>query len=162
MAKKTPPVTAAIRVLRQHNIRFSEHLFDYEEHGGTAQGARELGVSEHLLVKTLIMEDEHRNPLMVLMHGDCEVSTKALARALGVKSVALCEPQVANRHSGYVIGGTSPFGTRRSMPVYMEASILELAVVYINGGKRGFLLGLEPSIVQQLLRPTLVKVAIPP
>src|SRR5215218_4455395 len=127
------PVTAAVRVLRDHGVDFTHHPYEYEERGGTAVSARELGVAEHAVIKTLVMEDDARKPMVVLMHGDREVSTRNLARQLGVKSVAPCEPAVADRHSGYQVGGTSPFGTKRAMPVYMQATILELPRIYING-----------------------------
>jgi Cys-tRNA(Pro) deacylase len=160
MAKEKTPVTPAIRALRGAKVEFSEHLYHYEEKGGTAVSARELGVDEHAVVKTLIMEDEGKNPLVVLMHGDCQVSTKELARVMGVKMVSPCSPEVASRHSGYLVGGTSPFGTRKEMPVYLEESILELPKIYLNGGKRGFLVGIAPADVVRLLQPTLVKVGI--
>jgi len=154
------PVTPAIRLLRQQRVDFTPHLYDYEERGGTAVSARELGVPEHAVIKTLIMEDERQNPLIVLMHGDREVSTKQLARTLGVKTVQPCRPEVADRHSGYQVGGTSPFATRKDMPVYMEKSIAVLERIYLNGGKRGFLVGLDPCRVVDLLKPTLVEVAL--
>lgn len=154
------PVTPAIRSLRQRGVVFSEHLYAYEDKGGTAVSARELGVDEHCVIKTLVMEDERRQPLVVLMHGDCEVSTKNLARLLNVKTIVPCSPEMANRHSGYLVGGTSPFGTRKMMPIYMERSILELDRIYINGGKRGFLVGVNPQDVQAILQPILVDVAI--
>lgn len=160
MAKEKTPVTPAIRVLRGAKVLFSEHLYPYEEKGGTAVSARELGLDEHAVVKTLIMEDEGKNPLIVLMHGDCQVSTKELARVMGVKTVSPCSPEVANRHSGYLVGGTSPFGTRKEMPVYLEESILQLPKIYLNGGKRGFLVGIAPADVVRLLQPTLVAVGI--
>jgi Cys-tRNA(Pro) deacylase len=160
MAKEKTPVTPAIRVLRRAKVTFSEHLYAYEEKGGTATSARELGLDEHAVVKTLIMEDEGKQPLIVLMHGDCQVSTKDLARVMGVKMVAPCSPDVANRHSGYLVGGTSPFGTRKEMPVYLEESILQLPKIYLNGGKRGFLVGIAPADVVRLLRPILVTVGI--
>lgn len=160
MAKEKYPVTPAIRQLRAAKAQFREHLYPYEEKGGTRVSARELGVDEHAVIKTLIMEDELKNPLIVLMHGDCQVSTKELARVIGVKQVTPCAPDVADRHSGYLVGGTSPFGTKKSMPVYLEESILQLATIYLNGGKRGFLVGMEPGEVMRLLQPTLVKVAI--
>ena len=160
MVKKKTAVTAAIRVLRQHGIEFAEHHYPYQEKGGTADGAEILGVAEHSLVKTLIMEDDKQAPLIVLMHGDRQVSTKALARSIGVKTVNPCEPKIADKHSGYQVGGTSPFGTRRAMPVYMEASILELPLIYINGGRRGLLLSMKPAAAQSVLQPTLVSVAI--
>lgn len=158
MSKDKVPVTQAIRVLRQEKVVFSEHLYEYEEKGGTALSARELGLDEHLIIKTLIMEDENRNPLIVLMHGDCQVSTKELARQIGVKSVSPCNPDIANKHSGYLVGGTSPFGTRKSMSVFMEESILELPKIYINGGKRGFLVGIDPQEVVRVLKPQMVRV----
>lgn len=160
MNKEKFPVTPAIRLLRDNNIAFSGHLYPYEEHGGTAHSARCLGVDEHCVIKTLIMEDDRKQPLIVLMHGDRKVSTRELARLRGVKTVAPCDPTVANKHSGYLVGGTSPFGTRKPMPVYLEASILDLSRIYLNGGKRGFLVGLAPAEVQRLLQPTLVQVAV--
>lgn len=160
MAKDKCPVTQAIRVLRGAKVEFTGHLYDYEEKGGTTVSARELGVDEHSVIKTLIMEDERKNPLIVLMHGDCQVSTKELARVMGVKLIAPCSPDVANRHSGYLVGGTSPFGTKKTMPVYMEQSILELDRIYLNGGKRGFLVGLDPKDAERLLKPVLVKAGI--
>jgi Cys-tRNA(Pro) deacylase len=141
-------------------VSYTEHPYRYEEHGGTAVSARELGVDEHAVVKTLVMEDEAGSPLVVLMHGDREVSVKALARQLGRRSIQICKPEVANRHSGYQVGGTSPFGTRRQMPVCLERSILDLPRIYLNGGSRGFLVGLAPQEVVRLLAPTLVDVAI--
>jgi Cys-tRNA(Pro) deacylase len=158
MKDSKAPVTAAIRVLREHKAVFTDHLYAYEEHGGTAVSARELGVDEHAVIKTLIMEDEHKHPLIVLMHGDHEVSTKNLARHIGVKTIAPCAPEVANRHSGYMVGGTSPFGTKKAMPVYLQQSILALPTIYINGGKRGYLIGLAPQVVVDILRPVLVDV----
>lgn len=160
MAREKSPVTAAIRMLRQHQVSFSEHPYSYEEKGGTAVSARELGVDEHSVIKTLIMEDEAKQPLIVLMHGDCQVSTKELARVLGVKSIAPCAPAVADKHSGYQVGGTSPFGTRKAMPVYVEETILTLAKIYINGGKRGYLIGLDPRDLVRVLNPVAVKVGI--
>lgn len=160
MAKVKLPVTAAVRVLRAAGVAYGEHPYNYEEKGGTAVSARELGVDEHCVVKTLIMEDERKNPLVVLMHGDRQVSTKELARQIGVKSVTPCTPDTANRHSGYLVGGTSPFGTRKQMPVYLEQSILELPAVYINGGSRGFLVSMPPSELVRVLKPVQVNVAI--
>lgn len=160
MAREKPPVSPAIRELRAHKVEFTDHLYVYEEKGGTAVSARELGVPEHAVVKTLVMEDQDRNPLLVLMHGDLKVSTKELARVIGVKTIAPCNPETANRHSGYMVGGTSPFGTRRKMPVYMEQTILELPKIYINGGKRGYLVGLAPQDVVKVLAPNMVKVGI--
>jgi len=161
MGKGKAPVTAAIRDLRAHHVEFADHLYEYEEKGGTAVSARELGVPEHAVVKTLVMEDDDRDPLIVLMHGDLKVSIKELARIIGVKTISPCNPDTANRHSGYVVGGTSPFGTRKKMPVYMEETILELPLIYINGGKRGYLVGVDPKEVVRILEPKLVKVGIP-
>lgn len=160
MAKAKPPVSPAIHELRARKVEFTDHLYEYEEKGGTAVSARELGVPEHAVVKTLVMEDQDRNPLLVLMHGDLKVSTKELARVIGVKTIAPCNPETANRHSGYMVGGTSPFGTRRKMPVYMEQTIVELPKIYINGGKRGYLVGLAPQDVVKVLAPNMVKVGI--
>ncbi|AMO37364.1 MULTISPECIES: Cys-tRNA(Pro) deacylase [Thauera] len=153
------PETPATRFLRQHGVAHSNHLYEYEEHGGTTVSSRELNVSEHAVVKTLIMENENAQPLVVLMHGDRKVSTKELARQIGCKHVEPCKPEVANRHTGYLVGGTSPFATRKTMPVYMERTILELPLVYINGGRRGFLVGLHPHDILRVLKPTLVEVA---
>ncbi len=160
MAKEKTPVTPAVRALRAAGTVFTDHLYAYEEKGGTAVSSRELGVDEHCVVKTLIMEDERKNPLIVLMHGDRQVSTKELARVMGVKMVTPCSPETANRHSGYMVGGTSPFGTRKAMPVYLEESILALPKIYLNGGKRGYLVGLDPRDVVRLLKPILVRVGI--
>jgi Cys-tRNA(Pro) deacylase len=160
MAKDKTPVTPAVRLLRQKKVPFIGRLYTYEEHGGTAVCARELGVDEHAVIKTLIMQDDRGEPLVVLMHGDRQVSTKALARTIGVKQINPCDPSTANRHTGYLVGGTSPFGTRRNLPVYMEETILSLPIVYINGGKRGFLLEMTPQDVRQVLQPTLVQAAM--
>lgn len=160
MAKEKTPATAAVRVLRAAGVAFTEHPYDYEERGGTAVSARELGVDEHAVIKTLVMETDARQPLVVLMHGDLMVSTKELARTVGVKTISPCSPDTANRHSGYLVGGTSPFGTRKPMPVYMEATILDLPRIYINGGRRGFLVGIDPREAQRLLAPTLVRVGV--
>ena len=160
MAHPATPVTPAIRVLRRAGVPFTEHPYRYEERGGTRVSARELGVDEHAVVKTLVMEDDTRAPLIVLMHGDFEVSTKALARAIGRKHVEPCKPDVANRHSGYLVGGTSPFGTRKARPVYIERTILELPRLYVNGGARGFLVGIAPDDLVRVLNPTLVEVGI--
>ena len=160
MGKEKTPVTAAVRVLRSAGVAYTEHPYDYEEKGGTAVSARELGVDEHCVVKTLVMEDDRKRPLVVLMHGDRQVSTKELARAIGARAVAPCSPETASRHSGYVVGGTSPFGTRHAMPVYMEETILELPKIYINGGRRGFLVGMSPGEVVRILSPVTVRVAI--
>ena len=154
------PSTPATRLLREKGVAYTEHPYRYEERGGTAVSARELGVPEHAVVKTLVLEDDRGAPLVLLMHGDREVSTKALARQLGRKSVEMCKPEVANRHSGYQVGGTSPFGTRKAMPVFLERSILSLERIYVNGGSRGFLVGLAPQELVRLLSPTLVDVAV--
>jgi Cys-tRNA(Pro) deacylase len=161
MAKESKaPVTAAVRALRAAKVSFTDHLYAYEEKGGTAVSSRELEVDEHAVVKTLIMEDEAKQPLVVLMHGDRQVSTKELARILGVKTISPCTPDTAQKHTGYLVGGTSPFGTRRQMPVCLEETILDLPRVYVNGGKRGYLVGIDPRDVAKLLNPTLVRVAI--
>lgn len=160
MSKEKAPVTAAVRELRAAKVGFTDHLYEYEEKGGTAVSARELAVPEHAVVKTLVMEDDARNPMLVLMHGDLKVSTKELARIVGAKTIAPCNPETANRHSGYVVGGTSPFGTRRKMPVYMEQSVLDLPKIYINGGRRGYLVGIAPADVVRVLGPKMVKVGI--
>ncbi len=160
MAKDRQPVTAAVRMLRGHGVAFTDHRYDYVERGGTSVSARALGVSEHAVIKTLIMEDDEKRPLVMLMHGDREVSTKNLARFLGVKTVAPCAPAVADRHSGYQVGGTSPFGTRRPMPVYMERSIADLPRIYVNGGRRGYLVSMAPADLIAVLTPVLVDVAI--
>ena len=154
------PSTPATRLLREKGVAYTEHPYRYEERGGTRVSARELGVDEHAVVKTLVMEDEAGAPLLVLMHGDREVSTKALARQLGRREIRICKPEVANRHSGYQVGGTSPRGTRKPMPVYLERTILDLPTIYVNGGSRGFLVGVAPKDLAALLSPTLVDVAI--
>lgn len=154
------PSTPATRLLREKGVAYTEHPYRYEERGGTAVSARELGVDEHAVVKTLVFEDDRGAPLVVLMHGDREVSTKALARQLGRKAIQICRPEVANRHSGYQVGGTSPFGTRRPMPVLVERSILALPRIYVNGGSRGFLVGIAPAELTRLLAATPVDVAI--
>jgi Cys-tRNA(Pro) deacylase len=160
MGKDKGTVTPAVRMLKAFNVQFTEYPYKYEERGGTEVSARELGVDEHTVVKTLIMEDDKKNPMVVLMHGDLEVSTKYLARLLDVKSVRPCAPDVAHKHSGYVVGGTSPFGTRKIMPVYMEESILSLPKIYINGGKRGYLVGIDPKELVRVIKPALVRVGI--
>lgn len=161
MAKKEHiSETQATQLLRKHRVSFEEHPYPYEEHGGTSVSARELNVPEHAVIKTLVMQDEAAKPLIVLMHGDCKVSTKNLARGIGCKSVEPCKPDVAQRHSGYMIGGTSPFGTKKAMPVYVEASILELPRIYINGGRRGFLVSLAPQVLVDLLNATPVRCAL--
>ncbi|MBA3461090.1 MAG: Cys-tRNA(Pro) deacylase [Deltaproteobacteria bacterium] len=152
------PVTLAIRALRAAKVSFEPHLYPWEPRGGTAASAAALGVDEHAVVKTLIFEDDTKQPLCILMHGDREVSTKNLARAIGVKTVAPCTPEVADRHSGYQVGGTSPFGLRRKMPVYLQQTIAELPLIYINGGARGFLVAIDPKEAVRVLQPTLVDV----
>lgn len=151
---------SAIPCLKKNRVAFTEHEYRYEERGGTAVSSRELGVDEHSVIKTLVMEDENKRPLIVLMHGDREVSTKNLARQIGAKTVTPCAPEVAQRHTGYMVGGTSPFGTRKRMPIYLERSVLELPRIYINGGRRGYLLGMPPSELTRLLSPMLVDVAL--
>ncbi|SDF91855.1 Cys-tRNA(Pro) deacylase [Duganella sp. OV458] len=161
MAKKEHiSETPATQMLRKHKVAFTEHPYDYEEHGGTGVSSRELAVDEHHVVKTLVMQDEAAKPLIVLMHGDCKVSTKNLARNIGCKSVEPCKPEVASRHSGYMIGGTSPFGTRKTMPVYVEDSILALETIYINGGRRGYLVGIAPQVLTELLNARAVHCAL--
>lgn len=160
MTKEKTPVTPAVRLLRAAKVPFTDHLYAYEEKGGTAVSSRELGVEEHAVVKTLVMEDEGGTPLVVLMHGDRQVSTRELARVIGVRAVAPCSPEAAQRHTGYLVGGTSPFGVRKAMPVFMEETILDLPKIYINGGKRGYLVGIDPKAVAGILKPTLVRVAI--
>lgn len=154
------PVTMAVRALRAAGVAFEPHLYPWQPGGGTRASAEHLGVAEHEVVKTLIFEDDRRQPLCVLMHGDHEVSTKNLARAIGVKTTAPCTPEVADRHSGYQVGGTSPFGLRRAMPVYMQQTILDLPRIYINGGARGFLIAIDPAEAQRVLSPVLVDVAV--
>jgi Cys-tRNA(Pro) deacylase len=161
MAKKEHiSETPATQYLRKHAVSFTEHPYAYEEKGGTKVSARELGVPEHDVVKTLVMQDEAARPMIVLMHGDCKVSTKNLARALGCKSVEPCKPEVAQRHSGYQVGGTSPFGTRKVLPVYVEESILALEKIYINGGRRGYLVGIAPQVVVEQLAAKAVNCAL--
>jgi Cys-tRNA(Pro) deacylase len=163
MAKKTPHVseTPATQFLREQGVAYTEHVYDYVEHGGTAESSRQLGVPEHEVVKTLVMQDDRAQPLIVLMHGDCQVSTKNLARAIGAKTVEPCRPEVAQRHSGYLVGGTSPFGTRKRMPVYVERTILSLPRICINGGRRGFLVGLAPEVLTGVLGAVPVECALP-
>ena len=153
MAKKSSHVseTPATQALRRAGVPFSEHVYVYVEHGGTAESASQLGVAEHAVVKTLVMQDEQARPLIVLMHGDRQVSTKQLAREIGVKSVTPCTPEVAERHSGYQVGGTSPFATRKPLPVHVEATVLALERIYINGGRRGYLVGIAPGVLTELL-----------
>ena len=160
MARDKIPITQAICQLRKENVVFSGHLYTYVEKGGTSVPARELGVDEHCVIKTLIMEDDRCLPLIILMHGDRQVSTKEFARVIGAKQITPCALDAAYKHTGYLTGGTSPFGTKRQMPVYMEESIAMLSEIMINGGKRGFLVRMEPSELIRVLRPTLVKVSI--
>lgn len=159
-AKGRMPSTRAVQMLRQHGVAFRTHLYNYTERGGTKASSAALGVDEHSVIKTLVFEDEAGQPLIVLMHGDRQVSTKHLARTIGAKRVAPCAPAVADRHSGYQVGGTSPFGTRRTMPVYVERTICDLARIYINGGSRGFLVEIDPADLVRVLEPTLVDCAI--
>ena len=154
------PVTLAVRALRQHKVDFTPHVYTWEPRGGTRASADHLGVDEHLVVKTLIFEDDAKIPLCILMHGDREVSAKNLARQLGHKSVAPCAPAVADRHSGYQVGGTSPFGLKRAMPIACEQTIVDLPLIYINGGARGFLVGINPADLVRVLAPRLVEVAV--
>ena len=154
--------TPATQWLRRAGISFTEHAYDYVEHGGTAESARQLGVAEHAVIKTLVMQDEKSQPLIVLMHGDRQVSTKNLAREIGTKSVEPCKPEVAQRHSGYLIGGTSPFGTKKALPVYVQASVLVLPRIYINGGRRGFLVGISPAVLTGALAAKTVDCALEP
>jgi Cys-tRNA(Pro) deacylase len=154
------PETQATKFLKAHKVAYSNHLYAYEEHGGTKVSARELNVDEHAVVKTLIFEDENAKPLIVLMHGDCKVSTKELARQISCKKVEPCKPEVANRHTGFLVGGTSPFGTKKAMPVYLEKSILTLPVIYINGGRRGYLVGVHPHDILRVLQPKIVEAAL--
>ena len=152
--------TPATQFLRKASIVFTEHPYDYEEQGGTKVSARELGVDEHAVVKTLVMQNETAKPLIVLMHGDCTVSTKNLARQIGCKSVAPCAPEIAQKHSGYLVGGTSPFGTKKRLPIYVEKTILDLPKIYINGGKRGYLVGIDPNILVVHLNAIAVECAL--
>ena len=164
MAKKDKLVhvseTPATQMLRGQGVPFTEHPYDYVEHGGTGESARQLGLDEHMVVKTLVMQDQDARPLIVLMHGDRKVSTKNLARQIGAKHVQPCKPEVANRHSGYLVGGTSPFGTRKEMPVFIEESILQLPRIAINGGRRGYLLQLDPQVCVRLLQAKTVQCAL--
>ena len=154
------PVTTAIRALRAAHAEFEPCVYDYVEHGGTRHSAASLGVDEHATVKTIVMETDAKKPFIVLMHGDREISTKQMARVLGVKSVAPCAPDTANRHTGYLVGGTSPFGTRKPLPVYAESTIFDLPLIYINGGRRGLLVKLAPSVLERILQPTRVSAAV--
>jgi Cys-tRNA(Pro) deacylase len=154
------PSTNATRMLKENGVNYQEHLYRYEDRGGTSVSAKELGVDEHAVIKTLIMEDEEVAPLIVLMHGDREVSTKELARQIGAKVVKPCTPEIAHKHSGYWVGGTSPFGTRKAMRVFAESTIFELERIYLNGGSRGFLVSLTPSALEQVLKVQKVNVAM--
>lgn len=153
--------TPATAFLKRAKLAYTEHLYDYVDRGGTAESARQLGVDEHHVVKTLVMQDEAARPLIVLMHGDRQVSLKALAREIGAKKVEPCTPEVAQRHSGYLVGGTSPFGTKKAMPVYVEAGVLALPRIYINGGRRGYLVGLDPREALPLLHARAVNCGQP-
>jgi Cys-tRNA(Pro) deacylase len=159
MSKDHLPATPAIRVLKDNQVEFVPRPYKYEERGGTEVAARELGVDEHLTVKTLVMEDDRKSPFIVLMHGDREVSAKDLARNLGVKTVQPCDPATANRHTGYMVGGTSPFGTKKALPVYIEETILRLPVIYINAGRKGLLVEMKPAELLRILEATPVRVA---
>jgi Cys-tRNA(Pro) deacylase len=161
MARDPHPMTPAVRLLRDRKVDFKPHLYRYQEHGGTRVGALELGLPEHILIKTLVMETNEHEPLLVLMHGDCEVSTKQLARLLGVKSVSPCDERTATRLTGYLLGGTSPFGTHTPFPVYVEKSIFDLTRILINGGQRGFLVEIDPRVLRNILSVTEVEVGIP-
>lgn len=151
------PETPATKFLHAHRIAHSNHLYEYEEHGGTRVSSRELNVPEHAVVKTLVMEDESRKPLIVLMHGDRKVSTKELARQAGAKKISPCTPEDAHRHTGYMVGGCSPFGTKKQLPIYMEKTILDLPLIYINGGRRGYLVGVHPHDILRVLAPKIVE-----
>ena len=160
MAAKHVSETPATALLKQRGVAFTEHPYDYVDHGGTAESARQLGLDEHAVVKTLVMQDEAGKPLVVLMHGDRKVSTKNLARQSGRKSIAPCEPEAASRHSGYLVGGTSPFATKKRLPVYVERSVLALPRIWINGGRRGYLVGIDPSVLVLLLQAVPVDCAL--
>jgi Cys-tRNA(Pro) deacylase len=160
MPPKHVSETPATALLRARGIAFTGHPYDYVDHGGTAESARQLGIDEHAVVKTLVMQDEAARPLIVLMHGDRKVSTKNLARQAARKSIAPCDPDAAARHSGYLVGGTSPFGTRKRMPVFVERSVLALPRIWINGGRRGFLVGLDPAVLVSLLEAVPVDCAL--
>jgi Cys-tRNA(Pro) deacylase len=152
--------TLATAFLRRNNVKFTEHLYDYLEHGGTAESSKQLGVDEHHVVKTLVMQDQDSRPLLVLMHGDRKVSLKNLARQIDAKSVQPCSPETAQRQTGYQVGGTSPFGTRKELPVYVERSVLSLPKIYINGGRRGFLVGIDPQALTTVLQAQPVETAL--
>lgn len=159
MAKQKLPITQAVRVLRDAGVLFEHHLYSYEEKGGTTHSSLSLGVNEHIVIKTLIFEDETKQPIIVLMHGDQEVSTKSLARQIGVKNISPCIPTMAQKHTGYQIGGTSPFGTKKRLQVYCEESIFNLPTIYINGGKRGYLISLPSNELKRVLNPIGVSAA---
>ncbi|PWF23175.1 aminoacyl-tRNA deacylase [Corticimicrobacter populi] len=152
--------TPATRLLKQQKVAFEEYVYEYVDHGGTSEASRQLGLDPHSVVKTLVMEDERKQPLIILMHGDCEVSTRNLARQVGVKRIEPCAPETAQRHSGYQVGGTSPFATRKRMPVWVESTILDLPGIYINGGRRGYILGMDPAVLRSLLDARPVQVAL--
>jgi Cys-tRNA(Pro) deacylase len=160
LAKTHVSETPATQWLKKHAIDFTEHIYEYVEHGGTSESAKQLGVSQEHVIKTLVMQNEAAKPLVVLMHGHCKVSTKALAREIGVKSVSPCDPDVANRHSGYLVGGTSPFGLRKPMPIFVEATVLGLEKIYINGGRRGYLVGINPGVLTENLKAKPVNCAL--
>lgn len=160
MTKEKMPATQAVRALRQSGIPFALHFYKYQEHGGTEVAAKALGADEHIIVKTLVLEDDKKEPLLLLMHGDKTVSTKSLSRALGVKTTQACDPKVANRHTGYVVGGISPFGTKKRLKIYVERSILDLPKIYINAGRRGLLAEVSPKDLARTLNATPVDVAI--
>jgi Cys-tRNA(Pro) deacylase len=159
LSKEKVPLTSAVRFLRDHQVDFIERPYPYEEHGGTERAAKELGVDEHLVIKTLVMEDDEERPFIILMHGDKEVSTKALARTIGVKTVNPCTPEVALKHTGYGVGGISPFGTRKPLSVFVEETILSLPKIFINAGRKGLLCEISPSELMRVLKPTSVRVA---
>ena len=161
MAKiKKHPTTQAIRVLKDNNIPYALHSYNYEEHGGTSVSARELNVDEHHVIKTLVMENENKKPFIILMHGDKEVSTKKLARLIGVKTIRPCDPQTAHKDTGYLVGGTSPFGIKKPLEIYMESTIISLEKIYINAGKRGLLAEISPKDIVKFLEPVPVQAAI--
>ena len=160
MGKAKNPSTGALRTLRGAKVEFVIHQYTYEARGGTAVSSRELGVPETCVIKTLLFEDQDKRPLIVLMHGTLEVSTKSLARHLGVKSIGPCKPEVAQKHSGYLVGGTSPFGTKKELPIYAEKTIFELETIYINGGQRGLLVAISPTVLDQLLEVERVEVGL--
>jgi len=160
MAKKKTSSSPVTRLLQQHGASFSVHEYKYTPNGGTACSSKELGVEEHQVIKTLVMEDEKQSPCIILMHGDCNVSTKELARNIGCKTIAPCKPEVAQRHTGYMVGGTSPFATRKELPLYAETSIMKLDQIYINAGRRGLLVCITPQALESILRPTMVQVAV--